>query len=428
MEAKEEFPKLLENLILSKQEEMLTTFKGVVKKLNQIYWDSDSEKSHAVQVGSYGRATAIDGSSDLDMLFILPDELYKQYDEHENNGQSALLQDVKKSLLEKYPDSDIKADGQVVVFNHSNYVIEILPCFLLSDGTYKHADTNDGGSWGITDPKSEMKEIDELDITSGGVLRNLCKMIRSWKNKNGVPIGGFLIDTLAFNFITSKKEFHKVSYDRYSALCGDFFNFLSEQDEKQEYWLAPGSNKRVYKKGNFTTKAKKAKNRCDEAIKSDGKESARKYWKRIFGRQFPNKVVLEKSLSEQGFRNTEEFIEDQFPISIQGSLAINCRVVQDGFRKGLLRNIPLLKSKYSLEFFIESTSIQEPYELYWKVLNTGPAAEKRDMIRGQILRDDGNKVRKETSNFRGEHIVEAYIVKNGFVAARDTIPVNIDEF
>ena len=223
MEVKVEFSKFLENLVLQKEEEMLTTFKGVVKKLNQIYWDSDSEKDHAVQVGSYGRSTAIDGSSDLDMLFILPDDLYKQYDEHENNGQSALLQDVKKSLLEKYPDSDIKADGQVVVFNHSNYVIEIAPCFLLNDGTYKHADTNDGGSWGITDPKSEMKQIDELDITSGGVLRNLCKMIRAWKNKNGVPVGGFLIDTLAFNFITSKNEFHKVGYDKYSALCANFF-------------------------------------------------------------------------------------------------------------------------------------------------------------------------------------------------------------
>lgn len=110
------------------------------------------------------------------------------------------------------------------------------------------------------------------------------------------------------------------------------------------------------------------------------------------------------------------------------SLAINCRVTQDGFRKGFLRNIPLLRSKYSLEFFVESTSIQKPYELYWKVLNIGPEAEKRDMIRGQIVTDEGREIRKETSSFKGEHIVDAYIVKNGFVVARDSIPVNIDDF
>lgn len=428
MLAKDEFPKFLDNLVLKKEEEMLITFRGVVKKLNQIYWKSDSEKEHAHQVGSYGRSTSIDGSSDLDMLFVLPNELFKQYDEHEGSGQSALLQDVRKALLDKYPDSDIKADGQVVVFNHSNYVIEIVPCFLQSDGTYKHADTNDGGSWGVTDPNAEIKAIDDLDSTSGNILRCLCKMMRAWKNKNGVPIGGFLIDTLAFNFITEKKEFHNIGYEMYSKLCRDFFDFLATQKDDQEYWLAPGSNKRVYKNRNFTAKAKKAKNRCDDAINKDGNESVRLLWKRVFGRQFPNKKVVEKSLSEPRFRNTEEFIEDRFPISIKGSLTINCRLTQDGFRTALLRNFSVLKSKYSLEFFIESTSIKEPYELFWKVLNIGSEAEKRDMIRGQISKDKGQFVQKEASHFKGEHIVDAYIVKNGFVVARDTIPVNIDEF
>ncbi len=407
---------------------MLTTYKGVVRKLNQIYWKSDSEKDNAKQVGSYGRFTAIDGSSDLDILFVLPDEIFMQYDQHDNNGQSALLQDVRNALLDKYPDSDIKADGQVVVFNHSNYVIEIAPCFLQNDGTYKHADTNDGGSWGTTDPKSEIKAIDDLDTKSGSAFRNLCKMTRAWKNKNGVPIGGFLIDTLAFNFITDKTEFHNIQYDKFSTLCKEFFEFLSNLNDDQDYWLAPGSNTRVYKKGNFTAKAKKAKNRCDDAIKKDGQESVRLLWKRVFGRQFPNKEVVENSFTEARFRDTEEFIEDRFPVSIKGSLTVNCRVAQEGFRETLLRSLSILKSKYSLEFFIESTSIQEPYELYWKVLNIGPEAEKRDMIRGQIVKDKGRFIRKESSTFKGEHIVDAYIVKNGFVVARDTIPVNIADF
>lgn len=426
--AKDEFPKFLKNLLLKKEEEMLTTFKGVVRKLNQIYWNSDSENEHAMQVGSYGRGTAIDGSSDLDMLFILPDEMFSQYDQHENSGQSALLQDVRNALLEKYPDSDIKADGQVVVFNHSNYIIEILPCFTHVDGTYKHVDTNDGGSWGITDPKSEMKAIEELDVKSGSTFRNLCKMTRAWKNKNGVPIGGFLIDTLAFNFITEKPEFHNIQFDKFSTLSRDFFDFLSNLSDDQKYWLAPGSNSRVYKNGNFTAKAKKAKNRSDEAIKKDGEESARSLWKRVFGRQFPNKDVIEKSFNNSQYRDTEEFIEDRFPISIKGSLTINCRVSQEGFREKLLRSLSILKAKHSLEFFIEETSIHPPYELYWKVLNVGSEAQRRDMIRGQIIKDEGDFIRKESSTFKGEHIVDAYIVKNGFVVARDTIPVNIADF
>lgn len=428
MLAKDEFPNFLDNLVLKKEEEMLTTYKGVVTKLNQVYWESDSDKDNARQVGSYGRATAIDGISDLDMLFNLPNDLFEQYDEHEGNGQSALLQNVRMALLEKYPKSDIKADGQVVVFNHSDYIIEIVPCFLQEDGKYKHPDTNDGGSWVIADPVSEMTAIDDLDSKSGNVLRNLCKMTRAWKNRNGVLIGGFLIDTLAYNFITEKTEFHNIDFENYSKLCRDFFDFLANQKDEQEYWLAPGSMKRVYKGGNFTAKAKKAEKRCDDAIEKDGQESARVLWKRVFGRQFPNKKVLEKSFNERVFRNSEEFIEDRFPINIQDSLTINASLTQDGFRTALLRSFSILKSKYSIDFFIESTSVKHPYELYWKVLNIGHEAEKRDMIRGQILKDEGKEVRSEVSSFKGEHIVEAYIVRNGFVVARDTIPVNIDNF
>lgn len=428
MLAKDEFPKFLDKLVIQNEEDLLTTYKGVVKKLNQIYWKSDSESDHAVQVGSYGRSTAINGTSDLDLLFILPDELFKQYDEHEGNGQSALLQDVKKALLEKYPGSDITADGQVVSFDHSNYLIEILPCFALKDGTYRHADTNDGGSWEITDPKTEMIEFNNLDTKTKSVLRNLCKMSRAWKNKNGVPMGGFLIDTLGYNFLNNETKYHGAGVDQYPNLCRDFYEFLASQDEDQEYWLAPGSNKRVYRKDKFSAKAKKAKTRCDDAIKNDGKESARVYWKRIFGRPFPNKAVIEKALREFQFKDTEEYIEDRFPINIRESLRINCRVKQDGYREKLLRELHMLKSKYDLEFFVEATSAKKPYTLYWKVLNIGREAEKRDMVRGQIIEDSGNDIRKESSNFKGEHIVEAYIVKNGMVIARDSIPVNIDEY
>jgi len=427
MYSKDEFPKFLDNLAVQNKDDIQTTLKGVIKKCNQIYWESDSETDNALQVGSFGRGTAINGVSDIDMLFVLPDDLFTKYDDYETNGQSALLQDIKNELKVKYPDSDITADGQVVKFNHTNYLIEILPCFALADGSYRYPDSNNGGSWEITNPKKEIEEIDKLDSENGGVLKLLCKMIRAWKNKNGVPMGGFLIDTLVHNFLTDDDSFHDVKVDKYSDLCKTFFDYLSNQDPNQEYWLAPGSNQRVYKQDDFIARAKKAKNICDKAIEYEGKEVARNYWKRVFGRPFPVKETTERSLAAGGFDNTEEFIDDHFPISIKGSLNINCRVIQDGFRTMLLRNIPLLKSKYKLEFFVENTTLKPFFDLYWKVLNVGPEAERRNMIRGQIIKDEGHLMRKENSQFKGEHIVEAYVVKNGRVVARDSIPVNIDD-
>lgn len=66
-----------------------------------------------------------------------------------------------------------------------------------------------------------------------------------------------------------------------------------------------------------------------------------------------------------------------------------------------------------------------PYELRWKVLNTGPQAESRDIIRGQIISSSEGRVRIEHSDFQGEHVVECYVVKDGVVVARDRIDVPI---
>ena len=47
------------------------------------------------------------------------------------------------------------------------------------------------------------------------------------------------------------------------------------------------------------------------------------------------------------------------------------------------------------------------------------------MIRGQIVRDDGRAERRETTNFRGDHLVDCYAVSRGVVVARDNIRVPI---
>ena len=52
-------------------------------------------------------------------------------------------------------------------------------------------------------------------------------------------------------------------------------------------------------------------------------------------------------------------------------------------------------------------------------------AKKRNMIRGQIIK--GSSIQKEKTNFRGDHVVECYIVQNNIVVAKDRIHVPISE-
>src|SRR5690606_6007564 len=90
-------------------------YKAITRRLNTDFWNTVSDTSHSLYVGSYGRNTAINGFSDLDMVFELPSTLYFQYDKYAGNGQSALLQAVRNSMRKTYSTSDIGGDGQVVV-------------------------------------------------------------------------------------------------------------------------------------------------------------------------------------------------------------------------------------------------------------------------------------------------------------------------
>jgi hypothetical protein len=109
----------------------------------------------------------------------------------------------------------------------------------------------------------------------------------------------------------------------------------------------------------------------------------------VFGHAYPapaKSVAGEAAAFAHVFRNTEEFVEDKFRIDVRYHLRINCEVTQDGFRPGMLRDLleghGFLLPKKSLRFFIaDSADLPDDIELYWKVLNCGDEAERRDMIR-----------------------------------------------
>ena len=177
-------------------------YRTITRRLNKDFWNTESETSHSLYVGSYGRNTAIQGFSDLDMVFELPSALYDQYNRHKGNGQSALLQAVRNSIGKRYPTSSIGGDGQVVVIRFDDGItFEVVPVFVNTAGSYTHPDSNSGGSWKTTNPRPEIKAIRDRNILCNYNLIPLCRMMRAWKTKLDVPIGGLLIDTLAYQFI-----------------------------------------------------------------------------------------------------------------------------------------------------------------------------------------------------------------------------------
>ena len=269
-------------------------YKAITKRLNTDFWETDSDTSHSLYVGSYGRNTAIHGTSDVDMIFQLPYSVYKQYDDYNGNGQSALLQAVRTSVKKTYSGTNIGAAGQVILVPFDDGItFELVPGFVNKDDSYTYPDSNAGGSWKTTNPKPEIEGIRTRNSTCNNNLVPLCRMMRSWKEKWNIPLGGLLIDTLAYQFIIDW-TYRDKSYLYYDYMSSDFFAYMADQSADQDYWKAPGSGQWVYGgKDQFQYKAKRCHNIALQAIKhetSDPKEewSAKQKWREIFGASFPD--------------------------------------------------------------------------------------------------------------------------------------------
>ncbi|MCI0558703.1 MAG: hypothetical protein MN733_09425, partial [Nitrososphaera sp.] len=151
------FSTLFANIQVQDGGTISSRYKAITRRLNTDFWNTASDTSHSLYVGSYGRNTAIRGFSDLDMVFELPSGLYFQYDNYSGNGQSALLQSVRNSMQKTYSTSRIGADGQVVVVSFRDGItFEVAPVFYNKAGSYTYPDSNGGGHWGTTNPRPEI--------------------------------------------------------------------------------------------------------------------------------------------------------------------------------------------------------------------------------------------------------------------------------
>lgn len=427
MTVAEMFSEFVGNLTIANTETISARYGELTAALNKQFRDTESKEANTLQVGSFGRKTGIGGISDLDMLYIMPKTKWDDY--NKDQGQLKLLQDAKDAILKRYPKTVVRVDRLVVTVTYNDFHVEVQPVFEQDDQSYKYPDTKDGGSWKITKPREEMKAVADLDDTKNSNLRRLCKMARAWKNKHGVGMGGLLIDTLAYNFLNSITMYDAKSFLYYDELSRDFFKYLSDEPDHDEY-AAPGSRQRVRVKKKFQRKAKKAHGLCLKAIEAEDQANVNEKWKRIYGRPFPAaQATLAEARSADTWNNSEEFVEDRFPIDIRAHLKLDCEVKQNGFRKFFLSDmlskfIPL-KSNKKLRFWVKEISVIEPYEIYWKVLNRGDEAKRRNCIRGQIVPDRGDLEKTESTDFKGDHVVECYCVKDGVVVAKDRIHVPI---
>lgn len=263
-------------------------YESITQKLNTEFWSYGSYTSHSLYAGSYGRGTDIHGNY-IDMIFELPGEVYERLNNHPENIGEILLEEVNNVLENKFK-SYVESDKNVIRIDFTDGIcFYLFPCFKNPDECYTYPDANSKGSWKTTNPKPEIIEISLADQRWNNNLIRLCRMIRAWKDKWDVPISGILIDTLAYNFMKDR-QYKDKSFNYYDLMTRDFFVYLENCDKTQKYWLSPGANQSVWRKGEFEPLAKQAHKIALDALNYENINQelhANQKWREIYGTKFP---------------------------------------------------------------------------------------------------------------------------------------------
>ena len=302
---------------------------------------------------------------------------------------------------------------------------------------YEHA----GSDW----TKRELKGLTDWFTTqnnaSDGKLRKVvrlskmfCKSRSLWKN---MPSG--LMQTVLCD------EKLQDSYSRIDELFYYTMKEIVKRLELDTSVAAPVDNGRdltprksdIKKMTNWRTRLKSKLEDLEILFKDDcSKADALQAWYGFFNHDFWNEQTTESSnysaklilKSVSSFVDTEQFIDDLYPVDLSYRCSVSCQVSGNGFRPKPLSDFLQLLRRYLPHNFeirctMEYTNCPPPYKVLWKVKNVGPEAERLNQVRGQI-EEKGNSI-VEHSRFYGNHYIECYIVKNGVCVAKTRVDIPI---
>ena len=302
---------------------------------------------------------------------------------------------------------------------------------------YEHA----GADWTERELKGLNEWFKEQNNDSDGKLRKVirlskmfCKSRESWKN---MPSG--LLQTVLC------EEKLQDSYDRIDELFYHTMKAIVNRLETNTSVVAPVDNSRSLtprdsderRMINWKNRLKSKLEDLDILFKDDcTKSDALQAWYGFFNHEYWDEQLCESSnyslnrisKSVFSFSDSEQFIEDLFPINLSYYCKVSCRVTGNGWRpKPIVEMLSILKCllprNFEIRCTMEYTNCPPPYKIFWKVKNVGPEAERRNQVRGQII-EKGDCI-VEHSNFFGNHYIECYIVKNNICVAKERIDIPI---
>jgi len=133
-------------------------------------------------------------------------------------------------------------------------------------------------------------------------------------------------------------------------------------------------------------------------------------------------VPLSESVQELTTFNVPQRQEPVWPVVAVNTVIVTAQRKKTGGWRPLSNNGPYVLRGSSLRFTAR-TNVQQPYRVFWQVVNTGRDARAEvNGLRGGFedrrTNENNPLVRDETAKFRGRHWIECFIIQNGLCVGR----------
>lgn len=423
------------NHVVNLNHTRLAQLDGRVKAITAVI-ENDEELGprlkSTVPQGSWAHQTIIrpvgDREFDADFLVLLEEELAWSANPGEYLRQ--LRAALKRSKT--YQDKVRKKNRCVRVGYANDCHVDVVPSIVLEDG--RHVIINYAANcFEQTNPEGFTEWMKEKDALAQDNLRRVIRLVKFLRDiKLTFSCPSVILTALLGERIQVFDELR-----RYADVPTTLMNVLKDLDT----WLGlyatmpvivdpscPGTsfNHRWSedKYQNFKAKIKYYSQKVELAYNEEDQRKSLAAWQSIFGDEFVLVENFEETKVMSAFESIakapdEEFVQDRFTFQGGHQARIDCSVLtKGGLPAGSLRQLRTV-GKYRKLLFEVSTDVPEPFELWWKVRNRGSEATHLAALRGQLLLDEGNRKREESTAYTGKHFVEAYVVKNGRVVASD---------
>ena len=300
--------------------------------------------------------------------------------------------------------------------------------------TYEHA----GSNWTLRelDGLNDWFENNNCDDKLRKVIRlskMFCGSRVSWKN---MPSGLLQTVVCAENLKSSYSRIDELFYYTMKAVVARLeqcLTVIAPIDQGRD--LTPRAID-IKKMTNWKNRLKSKLEDLDILFEPDcTQKDAAQAWFGFFNHNYWQGIIENcKGLthdSQFSFDDNEQFIEELYPTNLRYTCELDCQIDRSGWRRKSLKQWLYerfdrrLPQQLSITCSLKDTNCPQPYRVFWKVKNSGPEAERRNSLRGQILQR-GQSI-SENSLFQGNHYIECYLIQNHECVARCRIEVPISK-